>query len=311
MRCRARRGPSRVCDVVMHENQVDVTGDMVRLLVDEQFPQWRRLRLQEVIVEGTDNAIFRIGDDLTARFPLHAQDPDEALASLKSEAAALRELAACSPVPTPVPVALGAPGPGYPRPWAVQTWLPGRVATREDPGSSVAFADDLAGFITSLRAVDTRGRPFSGRGRGGHLPDHDGWMEVCFERSDGMLDVDPLRRLWGELRLLPRESPDAMSHKDLIPGNVLVRDRRLVGVLDGGGFGPADPALDLVSAWHLLEPEPREMLRRALGCGDVEWGRGMAWALQQAMGLVWYYAESNPTMSALGRRTLTRLLGEA
>jgi hypothetical protein len=36
--------------------------------------------------------------------------------------------------------------------------------------------------------------------------------------------------------------------------------------------------------------------------------RGMAWALQQAMGLVWYYVESNPAMARWGRRTLDRLV---
>jgi hypothetical protein len=30
--------------------------------------------------------------------------------------------------------------------------------------------------------------------------------------------------------------------------------------------------------------------------------------LEQAMGLVWYYEHSNPTMSAIGRRTLDRIL---
>jgi hypothetical protein len=29
------------------------------------------------------------------------------------------------------------------------------------------------------------------------------------------------------------------------------------------------------------------------------------------MGLVWYYAESNPAMSRLGRRTLERILASA
>jgi len=28
------------------------------------------------------------------------------------------------------------------------------------------------------------------------------------------------------------------------------------------------------------------------------------------MGLVWYYADSNPVMSAIGRRTLDRLLAD-
>jgi hypothetical protein len=62
-----------------------------------------------------------------------------------------------------------------------------------------------------------------------------------------------------------------------------------------------------VGAWHLLEAEPRQVLRDKLGCDDVEWERGKAWAFQQAMGLVWYYVDSNPTMSAIGRRTLGRL----
>ena len=83
---------------------------------------------------------------------------------------------------------------------------------------------------------------------------------------------------------------------------------RLQGVLDVGGLGPADPALDLVSAWHLLGSGPREVLRRSLGGDDVEWARGQAWALQQAMGLVWYYETSNPVMSRIGRRTLWRIL---
>lgn len=83
---------------------------------------------------------------------------------------------------------------------------------------------------------------------------------------------------------------------------------RLVGVLDVGDFGPADPALDLVAAWHLLDDVPRREFRRLLGCGDIEWARGIAWALEQAMGLVWYYRDSNPAMARTGRRTLGRIL---
>ena len=39
----------------------------------------------------------------------------------------------------------------------------------------------------------------------------------------------------------------------------------------------------------------------------MEWERGKAWAFQQAMGLVWYYADTNPVMSQMGRRTLDRI----
>ena len=50
------------------------------------------------------------------------------------------------------------------------------------------------------------------------------------------------------------------------------------------------------------------MLRDDLGSADLQWERGRAWALVQAMGAVWYYVDSNPPMSRMGRRTLQRLL---
>jgi aminoglycoside phosphotransferase (APT) family kinase protein len=191
----------------------------------------------------------------------------------------------------------------------VQTWLPGTVATEADPGRSVDFAHDLARFIRGVRAIGTGGRVFRGTGRGGDLRSYDDWMATCFERSEGILDVRELRERWRALRELPRNCDgDVMSHGDLVPGNVLVAGDRIVGIIDVGGLGPADPALDLVSAWHLLEAGPREALREDLGPDDLEWERGKAWAFEQAMALVWYYARSNPTMAAVGRRTLSRLL---
>ncbi|WP_244632495.1 hypothetical protein [Microbacterium sp. Se63.02b] len=87
------------------------------------------------------------------------------------------------------------------------------------------------------------------------------------------------------------------------------RDASL-GVLDGGGFGPADRALDLVAAWHVFDAPARQVLRDEVGAGEIEWRRGAAWAFQQAIGLGWYYEESNPEMSALGLSTLRRILAD-
>jgi aminoglycoside phosphotransferase (APT) family kinase protein len=98
-----------------------------------------------------------------------------------------------------------------------------------------------------------------------------------------------------------------MCHGDLIPANVLVFGEQLAGVLDTGGFGPADPALDLVAAWHFFADEPREQLRNALNCRDLQWERGAAWAFQQAAGAYWYYQHTNPAMAEMGRTTLDRL----
>lgn len=298
--------------VLMHPDQLTVSPDTVRVLVAAQFPAWTGLDVRPVTASGTVNAIFRIGDRLAARFPLRPGDADAVRRQLQAEADAARELLGRTRFPTPEPVALGEPGHGYPLPWSVQTWLPGRPATDDDPAGSTAFARDLAEFVAGVRSIDTRGRTFPGRGRGGDLRRHDAWMRTCFERSEGLLDVDRCRRLWDDLRDLPRtRAEDVMTHADLIPGNVLVHGGRLAGVLDVGGLRPADPALDLVGAWHLLDAGPRAAFRDVLGCDDVTWARGAAWAFEQAMGAVWYYAESNPAMSGMGRRTLARLLAEA
>jgi aminoglycoside phosphotransferase (APT) family kinase protein len=296
----------------MHPNQLTISLETVRRLVDAQFPEWRGLPINRFASQGTVNALFRIGEQLAARFPLEPGDVGSTRQWLESEAEAARELLGRTRFRTPEPIALGEPGEGYPLPWSVQTWLPGTVATDEDPSSSVAFARDLAEFIQGVRAIDPRGRAFNGKGRGGDLRSHDAWMETCFEHSARVMDVPRLRRLWAVLRELPRgAAADVMTHGDLIPGNVLVRDGRLAGVIDVGGLGPADPALDLVGAWHLLEAGPRRALRDDLDCDDLEWERGKAWAFEQAMGAVWYYLESNPAMSLMGQRTLQRIMASA
>lgn len=193
-------------------------------------------------------------------------------------------------------------------PWLVQTWIDGEVATPRGLSTSPDFARDLAHLIGALRKVDLKGRTFSGPGRGGKLTDHDAWMEICFEKSESLLDVVRLRRMWKRLCALPPSRTQAMSHKDLIPTNLLVQGGRLIGVLDTGGFGPADPALDLIAGWHLLDRETRTHFSQTLGVDDIEWQRGAAWAFQQAMGLVWYYKDTNPVMAELGRSTLSRLV---
>ncbi len=101
-----------------------------------------------------------------------------------------------------------------------------------------------------------------------------------------------------------------MCHTDLTPSNILVVGGRLVGVLDTGGFQPADPALDLVGAWHLLDHQRRELLRRELECSDLQWERGRAWAFEQAAGAYWYYQHTNPEMAEMGKTTLERLMAD-
>lgn len=298
---------ARLAVVTMHQDELVVTPALVSELIASQFPDWAQLRVERVSGPGTVNAIFRIGETLTARFPLREDDAQSSVTAMELEAAAAAEFAERAKIASPEPVGVGRPGAGYPMPWLVQTWVPGLTATPRTADNGQALASDIALLLGQLRSTDVGGRRFSGRGRGGDLKAHDAWIARCLTESEGMFDTERARTLWTRFRDLPASTELAMSHTDLIPANLLVRDGRLAGVLDTGGFAPADPALDLVVAWHLFDAEPREVLRRRLVSSSVEWARGAAWAFHQAMGLVWYYESSNPTMSELGRSTLDRI----
>lgn len=294
---------------MMHDDQLHIDAGIAREMLFEQFPQYRQEQI-EAVGNGSVNAIFKIGSIAAARFPLRHKDPAACADMLRSEAKAMLRFAEASPVASPRPIGLGRSGLRYPMPWAVQTWVEGDVATRDGLAGSTGFALDLARLIAAVRSANTHGQSFDGQGRGGRLADHDAWISVCLANSEGLLDVPRLRDIWARLRELPPSGPDVMSHRDLIPSNLLVRAERLVGVLDCGSFGPADSSLDLVCAWHLFDRPRRDVLRAHLESNDAEWLRGAAWAFQQAIGLVWYYKNSNKRMSELGRSTLSRILGE-
>src|ERR671916_636069 len=56
--------------MTMHVDQLDVPIATVRRLIAEQFSRWTHLPVEAVASSGTVNALFRVGDHLTARFPL-------------------------------------------------------------------------------------------------------------------------------------------------------------------------------------------------------------------------------------------------
>jgi hypothetical protein len=53
----------------LHADQVDTDVSIVGRLLAAQFPQWADLRIERVHSVGTDNAIHRLGGDMTVRLP--------------------------------------------------------------------------------------------------------------------------------------------------------------------------------------------------------------------------------------------------
>jgi aminoglycoside phosphotransferase (APT) family kinase protein len=53
----------------MHADEVPTDVPLVRRLLAAQFPEWAGLPVERVASTGTDNALYRLGDELVARLP--------------------------------------------------------------------------------------------------------------------------------------------------------------------------------------------------------------------------------------------------
>src|SRR5262249_47541867 len=137
---------------------VDTDSSLVRRLLATQFPQWADLPIALVRSAGTDNALYRLGDDMAVRLPRIYR----ATGQVDEEHQWLPRLAPLPPLTIPVPLAKGTPGEGYPWQWSVYQWLEGEnatVAPFTDLGQAVT---ELATFIATLRRIDSTGGPLPG-----------------------------------------------------------------------------------------------------------------------------------------------------
>jgi len=53
----------------MHADELDIDEALVRRLLAAQFPRWAELPIDALASGGTDNAIYRLGDELSVRLP--------------------------------------------------------------------------------------------------------------------------------------------------------------------------------------------------------------------------------------------------
>ncbi|MFI2644400.1 aminoglycoside phosphotransferase family protein [Streptomyces sp. NPDC018610] len=291
---------------MMHENEIPTDGTLVRRLLTHQFPHWADLPITPVDSAGTENAIYRLGDELAVRLPRM----QGAVGQVDFEQAWLPRLAPCLPTAVPEPIAVGQPGHGYPFPWAISRWIDGShpPAKPDELPDGHRLAQDLGEFVTALREADTTGaRPGY---RSVPLRTRDASVREWSAKAAGDIDAPALLSAWEQALDQPEwDGPPMWTHGDLIPGNILVNDGRLRAVIDFGTAGVGDPACDAIAAWTLLSAETRKTFRAAGGFDDAAWARGRGWALTFVSGID-YYRHTNPAMAELGRRAVTEVLAE-
>ncbi|MEU7645303.1 aminoglycoside phosphotransferase family protein [Streptomyces huasconensis] len=285
-----------------------IDAPLARRLVDAQFPEWAGMPLEPVDPAGSDHVIYRLGDELSVRLPRHSG----AIRQAEKEFAWLPRLAPQLPLAVPRPVRVGAPGFGYPWPWAVTRWLDGEVATTRTLGDSPSAAVRLAEFLTALQRCATGG----GDGGGAHesltvnrLPDRDHDTRAAIAATDGVFDGPAMTELWDAALAAPAwDRPPVWFHGDFHTGNLLTVDGRLSAVIDFGELGVGDPACDLTIAFTLMSAASRAVFRAALGVDDATWLRGRGWALATGLNAYTSYAATDPRIAAQTTRQITEAL---
>jgi aminoglycoside phosphotransferase (APT) family kinase protein len=285
--------------------EVDLSVDLVRRLLAVQHPDLAELPLQ-VLANGWDNLICRLGDDLAVRLPRRAL----AAELVDHEQAWLPLLAPRLPLPVPTPVRTGTPALGYPWRWSVVPYLPGEIAARTPPSDPAAAAIALGAFVRALHepaAADAPANPF----RGVPLADRDAAVRTRLDLLDGLIDAAAAARVWDDaLARPPWPGPPLWLHGDLHPANLLVHDGKLAGVIDFGDLTSGDPATDLAVAWMAFDRRHHPAFRNAYGKADDDtWARARGWACALALAFLAHSAD-NPLMADVGRRTLDAVLAE-
>jgi aminoglycoside phosphotransferase (APT) family kinase protein len=277
-------------NVKMHDDEVDTNAHLVRRLLLSQHPQWADLPIERVDSAGTDNAMYRLGDDLAVRLPRIGWAVD----NVEKEQRWLPVLAPYLPLGIPLPVAVGKPQTEFPFPWGVVRWLPGELATVDNLKDPVRAAVDLSSFIQALQAVDATNGPKHQRGRPIRLADAQ--VKEGIAGLQGEVDAQAITEAWDRLKVAAdHDGPPVWFHGDLSYLNLLTRKGELTAVLDWGTCGVGDPAIDMLAAWSLFPPAAREAYREALQVDDATWARGKGWVLTGVYGIP-YYRDTNPTL---------------
>lgn len=287
------------------EAEVDVSVELVRTLLAEQFPQYAADAIS-LLANGFDNINFRVGEELIARLPRRAVGAE----LVQHEQAWLPKLAPLIDVPIPAPVHVGVPSADYPWAWSLVRWHEGKTVDLAPLGS-----DGREQFIKFLRQIhraapnDAPTNAFRGVPLIHRVEAVDDRFAFLVENTD-LID-GTIRSVWRRGLEADAETsvrPRTWLHGDLHPRNVLNHRGELAAVLDWGDICVGDPASDLASIWLLFPEQALDIEARVLASdvydGELMRDRLRGWAVLFGVLFASVGFTDDPRHFDVGRRTL-------
>ena len=291
--------------MALHADEIAVTVETVQALLARERPDLARLEIRYLADSGTDSHLFRVGPDHLVRLPRTPACSRQ----IRRDAELLPHLAGL-PMEVPRQLHRGGPSSVFGHDWAIYSWIHGTDGFSQRPAQVLA-ALDMAQLITAMHRLppDILPRSYRDNGRSRTLADRtDATLKALAEVADEVPE-DAARALWERALAVPPHDLPVFAHADMHPGNLVIRDGRIVGVIDFGMALAGDPALDLCPAWTVFEtPAARARLRDELGVDDDTWLRGMGWTLSIALVALPYYRGTDSPLADMARGAIGRLL---
>ncbi|MBB3127717.1 aminoglycoside phosphotransferase (APT) family kinase protein [Paenibacillus rhizosphaerae] len=245
-----------------------ITDAMVRLLIESQFPELSGLRIRR-IGEGWDNAVYRVGDSYTFRFPRRSI----AVELLRTEGRLLPLLDEYITLPYPKPLFYGQESEAYPVPFLGYTYIPGTFPVGLGDEQRRLSAASLARFLRKLHSF-----PVGTAREAGASEDHRNLTDVAArkEKMVGVLsglkphlpmeEYDTVQEYLKRVTVKRITRQEVMLHGDLHFKNMLADERgQIRGVIDWGDLNVGHPGCDLNIAYSFLGPAERRLFFEQYG----------------------------------------------
>lgn len=283
---------------------MEITTALVKEMINTQFPEWSNLEVRPVAKSGHDNRTFHLGDAMTVRLP----SGSAYVPQIEKEAKWLPFLAKYLSYPIPNPIVIGKPSENYPFIWSVNSYLNGETVNEDNISDKSHFAKELASFLRELQSIDTTDAPEAGehnffRGASPKVYSHQVYEALEAHKHD--LPTEKFCILWKQAISSKWEQSPVWIHGDIAPGNLLVKNNNLCGVIDFGIMGIGDPACDYAMAWTFFDEKSRKYFLQGLDKGTVDRARG--WALWKALITC---TDTNEAVAENANHTLNEIITE-
>ncbi len=256
-------------------SDLSIDEELVQNLIDTQFPEFSELPLK-LIGSGWDNQNYQLGAEYLIRLPRRALGAT----LIGHETKWTQKLKKQLLLPIPAPVGIGKPDNSYPWQWSILPWFEGTTARNITLPEPELLR--LVHFLKVLHTINPEGAPKN--------PFRDvpltGKVEAIEERlrKKGSSLSSSILKLWEKALSETIDTIPTLIHGDLHPGNIIIKEGIIQGIIDWGDITKGDPATDLAIFWMLpMNENLRERLLHEYGATTSTISRAKGWAVFYAV----------------------------